>query len=256
MVAESSNWLESYSSMEQNMDTETQEEFPAATIEVKPELPSASIVHKLGRRDVRLLLTVRDIIKEYKRQQEEKARALDIKIVNPESVGIDDNSTESYIIRALSTTDDGLHINTIIEAIESMGWISDSKYHKYSHVRKTIAENYFMFQKIAKATFKLREGFRKRVPAKNPEDRRKPIENVGKLTTLEDIIETVIRKRQGKFGMYPAGVWYILKRMGYKFSYTTVHAAMQNDRFNRDGFWYTINANNKNAKSAKSTKQK
>lgn len=273
MVGEPKNWMENYSSMEtEELAVEPTSKpgspFPRFwprrtpnTIKTKPTKDLVRPAGILSKGEMKALLAVRNVIREHTRYAEEKARAQAISIIDRKAVGVDDNSTEGYIARVLATTDVSMHINDIITAIEAIGWKSESKYHKYSHVRKTLRDNYFMFERTEKATFKLREGFRGRAPIKIE---KKPAIKYSetKLTTLEDIIADVMEKRKTKvkYGMYPAGVWYILRRMGYKrISYSSVYNAMQNKRFHRSGFWYTVNKTNdkrKNAKSSKSSKQR
>jgi hypothetical protein len=246
MVSES--WMENYSDME-FVNSKKDTKLPLAPKTKNNVVAIQTPFNFLKRKDVRLLLTAREFVKDYNRLCEEKERALDIKVVN---VAINNSSTEALILKALSNIQDGLHINDIIIRLEKLGWVSESKYHKYDLVRKTLSDNYFMFQRIAPATFKLREGFRGRPPEKTqPVIRHKTKSN--KLTSLEDIVVWCAKKQNSN--TYPGSVYYALRQCGYRCAYTSIYKIMQGKNFIKKGFWYRLNAH-KDAKITTSISKK
>lgn len=189
---------------------------------------------------VRMLLMVRQLIDGYKNDQEELERSLEITIVDSTDVGINLNSIEYFIARVLKGNEQGMHVTNIIDALGGLGYTINSEHHKYSTVYRACSDNYYMFMRVGKATFKLREAFFNRKPARPVQIVKPESLPSDKVTTFTDIIVSVVKDFQTEYGIYPGRVWNIMNHIGYKCSYSAVHRAMQGDLFIRDGFAYFL----------------
>lgn len=232
----SDRWKEHYASFVSkdeidDDDVEELEEFDVE-IEEEPEEPQSK------KNNVQDLITVRNLLRIGDALEEQHKRAIDIREVDQANYVVRSTSIESYLLRALYATEEGLHINDIIARIEVLGWASTSKYHKYAQVYSALNKNYFMFMRVSKGKFKLREGFRGRKPAKLQQPQ--PAQNQGqaKLITIKDIVYDISKLYQDDSGIYPSRAHDIMKHIGYSCHYSSVYRAMQTDLFTRDGFWY------------------
>lgn len=239
----SQGWMEHYSSMERQSPKEKKERvlgpciIPLSKKESSKKEEPKPVHISMKRRDMKILLAVREHLRSRVREAEQKKRALDIKEVDQAAHVLNPSSIEARIVKALSATGEPTHINNIIDHMETHGWVSSSKYHKYAQVYRAIRDNYYMIMKVGKATFRLRNGFTGQKP-----DRPAPQikeEKEQKLTTLLDVIIDVASTYRGDHGIYPARVHLIMNTIGYNCAYSTVHRAMQGDMFERNGFWYT-----------------
>lgn len=209
-------------------------------IEIEEEEESPKQSKTKNNKDLRRLIFARELLRRQAEIEEEKSRAQDLREVDQTNYVVNPTSIEAYLLRVLVPTEESLHINDIIERIEALGWVSTSKYHKYSRVHSALRKNYFMFMKVGKAEFKLREGFRGRKPEKIVRIVAQENEPA-KLITIKDIVYDVSKTYQDAEGTYPSRVHNIMKRIGYKCNYSSVYRAMQSDLFTRDGFWYKPN---------------
>jgi hypothetical protein len=226
-------WKEYYASMCKNgtlLEIE-EEEMPEDTKE------DIQTIKKPTRKEKKLL-AIQEFLKALAKQEELKQQALDIRIVNQSKYIINTKSIEAYLLRVLYASDTPLHITSIIEHMGAIGWVSQSKYHKYNLVNKALSSNNYMFAKVGAATFTLRDGFRG-IKQKKQINTTKINYNT-KLTTLKDIVYDVAKECQGKFGdTYPGKVYDKMRKYyGYRCAYSSVYRAMQSNRFVRNGLSY------------------
>jgi hypothetical protein len=194
-------------------------------------------VFSLKKSDIKALLYTRELLRRKAEKAEEKDRAHDIKSVNQSKYIVKIDSIEAYLIKVLSLTEEALHINKIITKIEELGWRTSSTYHKYSQVYNALHTNDYMFLRTARATFKLREGFRGRKPEKEERVVRERFDNT---ITIKDIAASITKRYQSEKGIWPAKVHFIMEHMGFKCAYSSVYRAMQCDDFAKNGSWYTL----------------
>lgn len=227
-------WKFHFSSMSK---PEEQDEWP--THVPVPIKKTVSKVSSLKKTDLRTLLIVRELLKKEAFQAVEKRRAHDIKEIDQSEYSIKTNSIEAFIMRVLFASEEPIHINRIIEQIEALGWKSNSIYHKYKQVYDVLTDSSYMFQNTGGACFKLREGFRGRLPEKTE---RSPLhERTETIPTIKDIVINVSKTFATKNGVYPGQVHYIMGRCGIECSYGVVYRIMQTNAFVKNGFWYRLN---------------
>lgn len=194
----------------------------------------------IKRKDISVLLYVRETLRRQIHAADEKRRAKHIKQVDKSIYLIQPCSIVSYIRQALLTSESPLHINHIIERIETLGWKSSSVYHKYSQVHKALRTNSYMFCRVGKASFKLCVAFSGHLPT--TEARQAHRKSLGpKLTTFKDVVVNIAKEYQKtNNGSYPGQIHYVMMCMGFSCSYSTVYRAMQSEEFVRDGYWYSL----------------
>lgn len=230
-------WKEYYASMCKNGSYLEIEE------EETPEDTKEDIVVKKPtrkeKREAKKLIAIQELLKALARQEELKQQALDISIVNQSKYIISTKSIEAYLLRVLYAANIPLHITSIIEHMEEIGWSSQSKYHKYDLVRKALSSNNYMFAKVGVATFVLRDGFRGDKLKEQSISIAETNDNT-KLTTLKDVVYDVAKECQDNFGdIYPGKVYDKMRNhYGYRCAYSSVYRAMQSDKFIRNGFSY------------------
>jgi hypothetical protein len=201
--------------------------------EPEPELPPIS---NIERRDVKVLLIVREILRRQAAQAERKRNAEDIRQLDKSLYEIKPGSVTAYIVQVLSWTNDPIHINQIIAQIEGAGWNTTSTYLKYDIVRKALRDP--MFEKVGRGMFRLRDGFRGIKPEKTePPTRRDKIDT---LTTLKDVAIRIAKTYQTERGIYPARLHFIMGRTGFSCAYSSVYRVMQCSPFVRDGMSYKV----------------
>lgn len=218
-----------------------------------PKEDDAGKLRLLSKKDARILLSVREMIVSHMQREEQARRSSVITVINPDQFRIAPNSIESLIAQALRGNDAGLHINDIIPRLEALGWRTTSVHHKYTEVYRAIRRHYYMFEKLGRAKFRLREAFAQR-PAE-PRSPRQSNPTSKKLTTIKDIAIGVVQKF-GDAASSPSIVWAIMLRMGYDCSYSSVYKAMQDEKvFKRDGFFYSLGNANADKKSPEKSKR-
>lgn len=196
----------------------------------------------LKRKDVKALLIVRNLLQRQAVNREIERRATTIVKTDSNKHALHDDSTAKYIYAILATATNPMHINSIIEHIESIGWISGSKYHKYNSVYKALANNSYMFHRVGRGTFKLREAFNpNRLTDQKPITSIKPEPlPIDKITSLKDIVVEIVKENQEEHGISPSRVHHIMTCMGYDCTYSGVRLAMQYAPIVRDGFSYSV----------------
>ena len=248
------DWKRSYSSLEDVAETDADKnrliaeangDLPPIVVEMiarssfkpKKEKDVARIVSK---RDTRTLLLVRDMLFAHKEREELRKRCRTITTIEPSKFDVEQTSTVAFIFRALQNDNDGKHINTIITNIEQLGWTTTSIYHKYSDVYSAIRKNYYMFERVAKATFRLREAFANRTPAVRSANIVKLPAPTQNLVRLKDVAVCVVEKFHRKPGLSTHLVWSIMHHIGYRCYYRSVQRVMQDKKlFSRRGNYYT-----------------
>jgi hypothetical protein len=209
----------------------------------KPEPPPPAPV--IPRRSAKFLERVAAVLFNHYKQEASEKQAADIKVVDQTEFIVQPGSTEHFIQQVLLASPHGLHTNQIIEQIEAAGWVSESKYHRYSAVNKALRQHYYMFASVKdgdKRKYKLRLAFRPDYHPKKIGVVKRQRRQDDKIPTLKDIIADTIRHCK-KQTMYPSKVVSILQRMGYDVTYNAVHIAMQDETvFRRDGFQYGLQA--------------
>jgi hypothetical protein len=136
--------------------------------------------------------------------------------------------------------------------MEIKGWISKSKHHKYNQIRQILTDNFYLYKKVAPATFVIRSGFKK--IEKNERPKRKVLVKTN--ASLQDLLATTILKYGGSWGMYAGSVWMALNRMGLKYSFNSISKALKDEsRFICDGFWYQVKPNDQSKNSSQSKGQ-
>lgn len=234
-------WKEHYSSMEAGYYSSTQDdEEPEEQelIEVQIEKPVKSRENK----DAKIKRLLHDFIQHCRDGAETKRRAKAITKIDSAPYLIKQNSLEHYIRQTLLPTNTAKHITEIIDQIETLGWKTTSKYHKYAAVNKALRQNSYMFLNVGSGMFKLRNSFSgiKIAPPEQQLRQQKPQEQ-SKITTIEDVVVSMAGKYQDENGIYPSRVHYVMKRMGYRCAYSSVYRAMQSEKFVRNGYWYRLN---------------
>lgn len=198
----------------------------------------------ISRQHAKFLTNVARVLHQHKKQEQNAEQALSIRLVSQKQFAIKQDSTEAYIKRVLLDQQDGLTIVQIIDHIEALGWISESKYHRYNLVAKTLRQCYYMFDRFEAdgkmSKYKLRTAF---LP-QHPIERTVSAAIVADATipTTKDLVVGVIQyKGLNKHGTYPSQVWTLLQHMGYDLTYKAVRLAMQDEKvFKRNGFWYAL----------------
>lgn len=215
-------------------EIEEEEEPEEVEEEVKPRTISG-----VQRSDMNVLLVVRQVLRQQKEKNERDRNANDIRQVDKAAYEIKPNTIESYIMQTLSTTEESMHINSIISHIETLGWKSSSLYHKYAQVSKALRVNSYMFARVSKGRFELRDAFKL---GKVNESKSKRInrESISTITKLKDVVADTVSRYQGEVGIYPARVHYIMKMSGFPCSYSYVHGVMQSEKFTKSGCLYKL----------------
>ena len=266
-----SNWKKELLALEQeysSMQIETSKDLEAELVKRKIDLAKSSVVKPtestwssrlikkvfppprkliVSRQHARFLANVARVLYQHNKEEKNKQQAIEQVRVDQTAFAIQPGSTEHYIQQALLATPSGLKIGELIEQIEAAGWVSESKYHRYSAVNKALRMHYYMFatvksKKDAVSKYKLRPAFK----PTNRTERRIPVapthstEHLTSIPTLKDVIVDIVKENRS--GSYPSKVWNILQRMGYaNVSYKSVYAAMQDPkRFVRNGFEYEL----------------
>ena len=191
----------------------------------------------ISKRVIKIMLTVREWFANAKLQEQQRQKALDIKVVEP--VIFNTKSLITKILDLYIDSNNPQHITSIISKLEASGYIFKSFYHKYNTVRNTIRSNYFLFARAGKGLYKLRQGLtnEKFVIIGSA---RAPKQKTNNIPTIKDVAVSVVIKYSDKNGIYPGRVCFILNHMGFKCAYSTVYRAMQSDAFIRNGFLYKI----------------
>lgn len=211
-------------------------------------LPKPKVVAKqpkslLKRKDIKILLVVRELLRRQARSAEQKVRAQTIKQVNKADFLLPPTSIESYLHRVLLTTEEPMHIKDIIPQAEALGWETAPIDHKYAQVYRAMRLNDYMFLRVGKNKFRLRDGFRNKQPDKIERkitDRERFAPNY--VPTLLDLIVGITKRYSSPRGIYPARVHYIMNCMGANAPcYSTIYRTMQCETFVRDGQWYKLN---------------
>lgn len=220
------NWKDSYSSMEGSRKAA-----------MKP--------HSKKKTNARKVLSAKEAIYRYQRyleiqkiEEETFKRATDIRSVDQKKFAVKINSLESLLVKILFTANTPLHITSIIEKAEQLGWISNSIYHKYNTMRKAIARGSYMFMGHGKGFFSLRDGFRGKTYNKEQRILRKRSD---KIASAKDIVIDVALACQTKTtnGIFPSKLFAIIRAMGYNCSYRQVYRALQDKSFVKRNHRYT-----------------
>lgn len=250
MEQEALAWLDYKASQRKDEDDsfpehDVSQELSTETVaNVKP----APLKTSMKRRDIKILLIVRELIRRQARDAAQKRRAENIRQVDKSEYTLKPGTIEDYIYRVLSIANAPIHINWIIAHIEGLGWQSSTVYHKYAQVYKALRDNDYMFVKVSKATFKLREGFKtgtfKKLPSKSERLPFHDRPNPDSLPTITDLIVSTMQNYQETDGINPSRVHYILERMmgPHSPAYSTIYKAMQNEKFIRNGYLYKLRA--------------
>lgn len=172
-----------------------------------------------SKKEIRVLLFATKIITDYNKAVDNIKRRKTIVKIDPNKIIKNNNSTLSYLEKALSSADEnGLHIYSIIENMEKLGWQSKSKYYKCAQIYSVIHNNSYMFHKVKKATFKLREGFFKTQTVINkPKETTKQVGN--NIPTMKTIIGEIVSKSKNKNKLSTFSVYQKLIMSGFDISY-------------------------------------
>jgi len=246
MVAE--NWLGNFFEMGQSRDFQSKSsDFDILMTPIKTVAKKEKIVESSGiltSKDVKLLLATRDLVEEYRVRLEEHLRANTFTTTKANSLSFSTNTIYWYVFSVLSTAKVPLHVNTIISRMETKGWVSKSKHHKYSQIRQILTDNFSVYKKVAPATFVIRPGFKR----KSQIEVTKKIETFS-LSTEEASTTDLVVSMIAKYGsMYPGSIWLLTKRMGLNYTYNSIYKSLQNENvFMRDGYCYQIKPNAQSA---------
>lgn len=171
----------------------------------------------LSNKDTKTLIILRNVIASSENLDLREKQALDIKQVMAKPYLIGLQSAEAYISRVLYKADKPLHFSEIMDGIEKLGWKTDSRYHKYGYIARVLHEGYYMFKRVAPATYALRKAFSKRFPKKDVLQTKK-WSNVP-IPSTKEIMNTIIANYK------PTSVnelYQMLKFVGYDFSLSYV----------------------------------
>jgi hypothetical protein len=233
------NWIGAFWDMEQSALQEENKPIILDTELVSVIKPKKRIDNcgPLSSKEVKFLLEVREITENYREQLAEHLRANTFIATKAYSLPLSERTTDWYIFQVLSVAKIPLHISALIQRMETRGWVSKSKHHKYNQIRQVLTDNFYLYQKVAPATFVIRSGFKKAEKVENP--KRKASRHTD--ATIQDLIAATILKHGGNWGMYAGSVWMALNRMGLKYRFNTISNALKDDtRFVCDGFWYQV----------------
>lgn len=247
-------WKESYSSMERTeeyivaekepmievelVDSDPEEEEDPEEDEEEEQLPELPSISGIERRDVKVLLLVKEILRRQKDQSERLRNAANIRQVDRSLYAIKPGSITAYMLQVLAATNDPMHITQLITGIEALGWHSKSVFHKYDVVRKALRDNSGMFEKVSRAKFRLCDGFRNIKPEKTEPPTRR--EKIAKLTTLKDVVVYIAKTYSSNGRIYPAHLHYLMGITGFSCAYSSVYRVMQCPPFVRDGMSYKV----------------
>jgi|ERR1700722_9679943 len=135
---------------------------------------------------------------------------------------IDPNSTQTLITQILKANPNGLHINSIIDELAKLGRVSKSKYHYYSHISSLLHKYYYVFEKVGKATFKLR------IPITINAIQKKKTALVSKSPlTIKQLALWAQKKYGDKFGRNPTDIKQLLNHIGIDCTTETVRRALK-----------------------------
>lgn len=200
---------------------------------------------------LRAYLMMRDLIRRQKEEKAIKLRAQSISQIDNSKFLIKPTSIEDFIFKALLTANASLHINTIITAIEALGWTSSSN--KYAKVYKVLVDNDYMFLNIGNLTFKLREGFQCIKPLNiisvKKERKKLPVNHI---ISLREIVILFIKNIKKGTGVYPGQIYQLMNCSGFSCSYNSIYKIMQGKDFIKDGFSYLLNDTYHTTKKSKS----
>lgn len=238
-MSKQSNWKTNLLSMERGAHVKDTIEINIKK-ERQSKIKTIKIQEKelISKRDVKIMLTVREWFRTAKAQEQEKQRALDIKTSEP--VIFNPKSLISKILNLFVDKNKPQHITSIITQLETSGYTFKSLYHKYNTVRNTIRNNYFLFVRVGKGIYKLRQGLNtKEQPIITPTNRVQR-QRTNTIPKIKDAVIEAAKMYSKEEGIWPGRVCYILNRSGFKCGYSTVHRIMQKEPFIRNGFLYKV----------------
>ena len=263
-ASRSSNWKENFSSMETQADNAISRARAEAglpdldkgyTLKI-PAIVANTIIenknrnkvkHIIGKDDADFLVSIRNFLYSYAKREEEIKKCKRITVINKDQFNIDPDSIEALIGRILQNEEKGLHITDIITKLEQLGWQTTSTYHKYNAVYRAINKHYYMFEKMGKAMFRLRNAFSNRPVDKTPishsELSKEPL-------TIKDVVVEIFKTFSTSEGLYPSLVWSVMRKMGYDYSYSAIRKVMQDKKnFKRSGFIYSLKSKDASKKT-------
>lgn len=228
------DWKEHYAAFYPSLSDEELRRFDVQVIPVKPK-PKAK-PKKVKEQKIDWIAVIRQMAYLRQQEDEQKKRALDIRQVP--AIKVDEASLSSRIFQVLLASETPLHINHIIERVESLGWKSTSIHHKYSQFQHTLSDCYYMFEKVGVGTYTIRVAYTNKKPTKPAEIKaRVSYANTG-IATLKDLIVGIVKEYDG---MTPEQVRYSLfNELGLWLSYSAVWRALQDERFRRDKDGYRV----------------
>jgi hypothetical protein len=159
------------------------------------------------------------------------------RFIKVESKKPNNKSLETLIFRILSASSPK-HITDIIIELETIGWKSDSLYHKYNIVQRALTANYYTFEKVGIGTYQIRSSIK---GIKEPKiiGKKFHIDMTKSIPKMKDLVENVIIEYAPHNDLSASDVHYIITcSMGINCSYSSVRRALQDDRFKRNGKWY------------------
>ncbi len=218
------SWVQHYLSfdtpMEEKQDFQSQV-FPVAKVKKKRKGLRLADLRKMALRFAR---------EEKRLRQAQDIRKIEPKKENPKHIS-------SLIFQILSASSPK-HITSIITELETLGWKSNSIYHKYNNVQHALTNNYHMFERTGIGTYQIRKAFRadKQEPIKKQTRKDYP----AKIATIKDIAENVVKDYADHNDLTANDIYYIMYNMGVNCSYSAVYKALQDERFKKDNKWYIL----------------
>lgn len=171
----------------------------------------------LSFKDAQTLIILRNVIAESEKLDQQEKRAADIKQVDAKPFLLNLQSAEAYITRALYQSNKPLHFGDLMDKIEALGWKSDSRYHKYNYIGRVLHDNYYMFKRVAPATYTLRRGFSNSLSNRDAQPSKKRSEVP--IPSSQEIMTAFIKHYKPTS---PKELYEMLKFVGYDFSLASV----------------------------------
>lgn len=182
----------------------------------------------VSKRDLRVLLLVRQILLQHDRDESSAGRVQQVVRIDPAGLRHNPNSLPNRVYEIVRQAGmEGIHITDILARLEQLKQSPRSEHHRYQIVRKALTQNSAVICRSGKGRFRLRNGL---LPGQRVATtaRKAPVVADSKLPSLIDIA----RKQIEKFRDHPLAplsarqVWGILMRMGYRCSYDYLRQAL------------------------------
>src|SRR5260221_3156910 len=188
------NWRRQLLAIEEELSSKDREmedilPFPIVSFASNKKKVSPSVSASAKRRlEALAALYAKRRLEEEKEEEEERRTKIITKF--DASIVLKKNCLDTYLDQLLRNSD-GLHMADIIDGLINLGWVSKSKYHTYSSIYSFINKNSSMYEKVGKATFKLRQGIERKPIDKLIVERIE--EEVKAIPTTKDIVSATIK---------------------------------------------------------------